>query len=508
MVRKTNSADNTTLNVLQNKYPVSNATGSYGSAWSDMSTGTYFEADKPQTISFWMSFGPGGNSEINNGQGIALVLQNNSDGSTEMGAGQEGLGVYGYDKSEANLGSATIATPSYTASTAIQHSIALEFDTQLQDSLKNTYPPIIYTKKLNPYFASVNNFDAKDTNNTNLKPVSGDFPEGTKLGPGGGGGHIALSYPSDPATYVATKTTAFGNDTSSIFYPFQTGISMFHIDPHDANLLDDVDANGNAIIWHHVTFHWEPSSDLKTALITYSFNDKLTDGSINRVERIDDSVTVDMGQLGTLNSDKRIYWGFTGANNNLSDNVASKLVSIESIPGLVNAAIKTTITDTDEDKVMFDDPISGSATADGTDRTVADGDHLKLNYNLTYNNGREDWKDIVAKIDLPKNINYDTASGNIGTITYKNGDTENIPATALSTDSKTSLQTISYKFLQNLGSNDAKNKVADVTIYGTATNTTDKDITVDEQPASFTGSDDIETSSTPKFTIKLKRIGL
>lgn len=502
---KTNSADNTTTNFFQNSYAVSNATGSYGSAWSDMSGGTYFEADKDQTISAWMSFGPGGNSEINNGQGIALVLQNNSDGSTEMGAGQEGLGVYGYDKSEANLGSATIATPSYTASTAIQHSIALEFDTQLQDSYKKNYGPIIFTKKLNPYYASVNNFDAKDTNNINLKPVSGNFPEGTRLGPGGGTGHIALSYPADPATYVATKTPATGDDTSSIFYPFETGISMFHIDPQGANLVDDTDANGNDIIWHHVTFHWQPASDLKTALVTYSYNDKLTDGSINHVERVDDSVTVDMSQLGTLNSDKRIYWGFTGANNNLSANVASKLVSIESIPGLVNASIKTTVKDIDEDKTMFDDPISGSTTADGTDRTVADGDHLKINYNLTYNSGREDWKTIAAKIVLPKNINYDTSSGNIGTITYENGDTEDIPISALTTNSSTNLQTINYKMLQNLGSNDAKNKVADISINGVATNTTKKDVVVAEQPATFTGSDDIESSSTPQFTIKYKK---
>lgn len=493
-------AHGTSTNSADNSGSIKNATGSYGSAWSNINT-AYFDASKPQTISAWLSFGYGGGSETINGQGLALVLQNNSDGSTQMGAGQQGLGVYGFDKTSQSslIGSDAVAK------TAIQNSIALEFDTQHQEIRTDSpYPPIKYYSSgifIPTDYYSMNGFDSK---NTSISAPNG-FPDNTSLGAGGPFGHIALTYPANPNTYYATNTQyGLTLDPSSTSYPFKQAYSMFHIHRREADLADDKDPNKNPIVWHHLTFKWMPSDDLKTATVSYSYNDKDIDGSINTSsDRTDENITVDMGQLGTITKGSKIYWGFTGANNNLNSEVASKLVSVESIPDLVNTSVKTTLTDKTLNKVMYDDPDSGSSN-DGTDRKVAADDELELDYKLTYDSGREDWQDIVAKIKLPKNIKYDTANNSIGTIKYENGDSEPIPSSAVTTDG-TELQTINYQFLQNLGDKSAKSKIADIIINGVAVNDTKADIAVENQPAVFTGSNDISSTSTPDFTIMYKK---
>lgn len=491
----TNSNDNTPGGLL-GIGAVKNATGSYGAVWSNINN-AYFEPAKPQTISAWLSFGSGAGSETINGQGMALVLQNNTDGSTEMGAGQQGLGVYGYDKTSKGFSSSTLATPEYVANTAVKHSIALEFDSQRQDTVSQVYLPTQYSSG----YYSVNGFDTKNLTNITIPSI---FPSGTSLGSGGPNGHIALTYPGNPKSYFAYPTP-YGQDldSSSAFFPFIDGYSLFHIHrQQNANLTDGRDDDGHTVAWHHLTFRWMPSADLKTATISYSYNDKELDGSLNSKDRIDDNITVDMGELGTITKDSKIYWGFTGANNNTDQNVASKLVSVESIPDLVNASAKTTITDKTLNKVMYDDPDSGLA-GDDTDRKVAAGDNLELDYKLTYQDGREDWKDIVANIKLPKNITYNTDGGYIGTINYENGDSVSIPASAIT--AKDGIQTIDNQKLQNLGDISAASKIADIVINGVAVNDTKADISVEDQPAIFTGSNNIVSTSTPKFTIMYKK---
>ncbi|MFC6176744.1 hypothetical protein ACFQAV_07815 [Companilactobacillus huachuanensis] len=497
----TNSADNTAAGPgwPVPVYPaIKDKTGSYGAAWSNMNT-AYFSAGKPQTLSAWMSFGSGNSDETVNGQGMALVLQNNTDGSTEMGAGQEGLGVYGYDKSTNKGITGSLATPDAVAKTAIQNSIALEFDTQKQDSGSAVYPPIMYSIDALYSYYSTNNFDTKRASVV----APSEFPDNTELGSGGRYGHIALTYPAYSGTYYPLSV---GN--TSFYSPFTQGYTMFHIHrQQDADLADGTDSNGNDVAWHHLTFRWMPSADLKTATISYSYNDREIDGSINnRTNRIDDTITVDMNQLSSTSSsitpDSKIYWGFTGANNNTDSRVASKLVSVESIPDLVNASVDTTITDKTKNKVMYDDPDGGAG--DTTDRKVASGDKMELDYKLTYEDGREDWKSIASKITLPKNINYDTTDDTIGTIKYENGDSESIPLSALTTASD-GTQTINYTFLKNLGDIAASSKIADIIINGVAVNETTADITVKAQPAIFTGSNNIESTSTPKFTVLYKK---
>lgn len=82
----------------------------YGSIWSNDKT---FDINKEQTISAWLYFGSGDGSQDVNSEGIAFVLQNDDKGIAALGAGLEGLGVYGYDASQFTIVSGTAASQSY-----------------------------------------------------------------------------------------------------------------------------------------------------------------------------------------------------------------------------------------------------------------------------------------------------------------------------------------------------------------------------------------------------------
>src|SRR5699024_1081004 len=85
-----------------------------------------------------------------------------------------------------------------------------------------------------------------------------------------------------------------------------------------------------------------------------------------------------------------------------------------------------------------------------TGNAVGAGDDLTLRYDLNYDEGKESWKDILAKITLPDasmvKVSADS-SGNIAYIHYKDGTTEAIPASEMTTDSSDS--TGNTKYLQH-----------------------------------------------------------
>lgn len=84
------------------------------------STDQTFDINKPQTISAWLYFGSGtGDTSDINSEGIAFVLQNDSNGVAALGAGLEGMGIYGYDASRVNLVAGSAPTQSYIKSTAV-----------------------------------------------------------------------------------------------------------------------------------------------------------------------------------------------------------------------------------------------------------------------------------------------------------------------------------------------------------------------------------------------------
>ena len=491
-------------------------TSSYGAIWSDKAAQNYIDPTKKQTVSAWIYMGKSSNEPSVNGNGIALVIQNDPLGTKAIGAGLQGLGVYGYDgaisKSAALIGmSADPATPTEVAKTAIQNSIALEFDPQINRIKdKDLKKLTLYNggnlsvgdngESATIFYNTINGYDTSVGNQYVPEGYPNRYDEGTKIGSGGGFGHIALTYPANPQTYVnVTKNSDFSNE-SAFWSPFESFYSQIHTNTIETSLTNDKDLNGNKLMWHHLSMTWTPSEDKKTITIDYSFNDKNLDGTINynyngqlnkySFIRIDKSVKVDMSTFGDI-KDNKLLWGFTGSNSNNSD-VQGKLAIFESIPALVSIQPDIYIKDNTLNKIITDNKNDTHYT---TDKTVNSGDDLTINYNLTYLSGRTNWSDIVASINLPDNIDF-SGNDNIATITFENGETELVSANQLNNN------TVNYKINHELS---LDNKVMNVAINGKAVNETPQDILVTTKAAKFSSDNNITTLSTPEFTIKYKK---
>lgn len=467
----------------------------YGSMWSNEKT---FDINKEQTISAWLYFGSGDGSQDVNTEGIAFVLQNDDKGIGALGAGLEGMGVYGYDASQFTSLTGTAASQSYIQKTAVQNSIALEFDSGNNSfytpsaPINNnglTIPPSLI-QIINGAYFSLDGYDTQlGTPTSNLTALG--FPDTARYGAGGAYGHIALTYPGFADSYQKTDLTA--NTTMQKAYsPWTDGFVLVHDSPQSAYLTDGTDEYGNDFRWHHVTIKWIPAASGSTkATIEYSYNDKNIDYSDNTstkstTKKVTKSVTVDTSKLNS--SDGKVRWGFTAANG-ASSNVASKLVALDSAPDLLYA---------DADSYIVDTTLGNKKiTESTTDNTVANGDSLKLNYDLNYLSGTEDWKDIAAKIKIPDNVILTPdSSGNVATITYGNGTTENI------TSSELSDSTLQHTLAKTIGTTtNSAGKTASITINATAKNDTSKDIDVGKSVATFTGSNEISTTNSPAFII-------
>lgn len=181
--------------------------------------------------------------------------------------------------------------------------------------------------------------------------------------------------------------------------------------------------------------------------------------------------------------------GFTGANGHTNE-VNSKMVVFESIPAMATGQAEATIKNLDTGKTVTEQ-----------DKYVPHGSNLELNYRVEFVRGRENWKDIAGKINLPEHVTYSTDNGLIATIEYEDGSIEYIHNNLSYLPNP-----IGTKLKQPLGNlNGNPNSYANVKIYGTAINETDTNITVDEQPAVFTGSNAIASTNTPEFIIGNKK---
>lgn len=456
----------------------------YGSMWS---TNKSFDINKSQTISAWLYFGSGTDSDDINSEGISFVLQNDKNGIGALGAGLEGMGVYGYDASGYNFLGGTSATQSYIQKTAIQNSIALEFDTALNSFFTPTKP--INNNSGVFSFGSVGTYyslDGYDTPLGSSVPSSLGFSSDAKYGSGGGFGHIALTYPGLAASY---QSTDFTGDAVNAYSPWTSGFVLIHNSSKSAMLVDGTDQSGNPLYWHHVTINWTPpASGSNTGTLSYNFNDKNPDYSDNTMtgddKELSNTINVDTSKLNS--TDGKVRWGFTAANGP-STNVATKLVAFDSIPDLLSSDSDANIVD----KTLNNKEITDSST----DKKVGNGDSLELNYDLNYLTGNVDWKDIAAKIKIPDNVTVTPdASKNVAKITYSDGSSENISASEL-TDS-----TLQHTLAQTLGSS-AAGKSARITINAKAVNSTTSDINVAKAVATFSGSNSIASTNSPAFTI-------
>lgn len=476
---------------------LANGPKTYGSMWS---TEKSFDINKKQTVSAWLYFGSGDGDEDINSEGIAFVLQNDENKTASLGAGLEGIGVHGYDASSVT-GRGILLSPSANAAdinfiqnTAIENSVALEFDTGKNSFFnKPTYPVNndtgIYKTAPSLGRTEYYSLDGYDTElGSSTKPPSSlgfyDPSYGTAAGTYG---HIAITYPGYAGSYH--EMSFDGNDVMAGYYaPWKEGYVLVHDHSKVATLTDGKDQYDNIAYWHHVTITWTPETSSSQAILTYSFNDKNLDYSNNNLtngdyKKLTISTPIDTSKLNA--DDGKVYWGFT-ASNGLSNTVAPKLVAFDSIPDTLYANADANIVDTSlNDKVITDE---------STDNKVGNGDSLKLNYNLNYLSGNEDWEDIVAKIKIPDNVTITPdANNNVAQIIYNN---DNNPIYISADDLKEG--SLQYSLLRKLNSTDNE---ATITINATAVNNTNSDIDVEQAAAVFRGSNEISSTNSPEFTI-------
>ncbi|TGD23652.1 hypothetical protein EGT49_05175 [Companilactobacillus suantsaicola] len=483
--------------------------GTLGALWGDQNNLNYININERQTISAWLYFGPDKSDELYNGHGMTLVLQNDNRKTQAIGMGLQGLGVYGYDKHKTSFfaGLATDRNPPTTdwiLNTAIKNSMALEFDTQRSDVNGTPSDPANFTNGRTGYPITMSeslvlgtgsgtySLNGYDTVNTASASAPAVFPDDTYLGASGTYGHIALTYPGIIDSYY--KYPIRDGDNASQWKGYEEAPSIFHINSAKAQLINDYDENGDSILWHHITFEWIPHDYDDKATIKYSYNDKKVSGEENLnttdrdFKRIDKEIIVNP-DIFNAGADGKVLWGFTGANGHTNE-VNSKLVVFESIPAMVTGQAEATIKNLDTGKTVTEQ-----------DKYVPHGSNLELNYRVEFVRGRENWQDIVGKIDLPEHVTYTKDGETTAVIEYENGSIETVNSAFDYFPNPLSAPI--QEPLGNLNGN--PNSYANVKIYGTAINETDTNITVDEQPAVFTGSNAIASTNTPEFIIGNKK---
>lgn len=465
----------------------------YGSMWSTDQT---FDVSKPQTISAWLYFGSGtGDNSDTNSEGIAFVLQNDDNGVTALGAGLEGLGVYGYDASRVGLITGYAPTQSYIKSTAVQNSIALEFDSSLNNFFAKVNSPINNNGTKFPTYNAYYSLNGYDTQYGKTVPTSLGFSSDAKYGAGGAYGHVAAAYPGIEESYQPYDMTLNDNSISNYSSTFSKGYMLVHIKPNTApQLTNDTDSKGNNIYWHHVVIDWTPPESGSTyGTLTYTYNDIYKDGTKNtnttnsHFQKVTDSIQVDTSKLNTTSG--KVRWGFTGSNGP-STSVASKLVAFDSLPNLLYATADGNIVDTSLGNKKI--------TNTSTDKTVANGDNLQLNYDLNYVRGDEAWQSIAANIKIPDHVTLNPdSSGNVAYVTYADGSTE-----AISSD-EVKDSTLQHTLAKNIGTQATATggTSASITINAKANNDTTSNIDVDSAAVTFKGTNEISTANSPAFTI-------
>ncbi len=365
------------------------------------------------------------------GDGMAFVMQNDGRGTEARATSLNG----------ANVGGETLGVwgfnQDYTSplsdslvATAIKNSWALEFDTYA--NRKTDKATVASPAVMNAFDADQNIY-----------------------------GHIASNYPAQAATYQIRNA---GTTSSPAYYAVLDHKGL--IASSNNNLM----TNGK---WHHLTLKW--NAEKKT--MTYIYDDKnpstgKPQSGQSQTVAVDPNI-IDPDHTGF------VRWGFTSSTGTASE---TNMVIFEKLPGLVNSESTATLTDTTLEQ----------AVTDGT--TVYAGDHLKLDYDLTYSGGSQNWQNIVAKLKLPANVSFGgDDAGHIGTVTYANGDTQPIPVSALSG------QELSFTLKDDLSTD---NPTAKITLNGRASHSGSAGTTVVASTTSnFVGSNAITTANVDGFNV-------
>ncbi|MHC9536566.1 hypothetical protein ACVQ8P_02045 [Dellaglioa sp. BT-FLS60] len=239
-----------------------------------------FDINTDDKASMWIYFG---SNTAGAGDGMALVLQNDSKGNAAISSiAGETLGVWGDDAGAKSAGD--------VAKSAIQNSWALEFDTHTNNGGNST-----------------NGFDfgLADSN------------------------HLASGYPAEADTYVLRGTGATA-------YYSQNHLGSIKYNSYLSNAK-----------WHHVTINYKSidakngsmtyTIDDKAPVSEIKPLNPTTD-----LSQPGQTATVSIDKSKFKSTNGKIRWGFTGSTGY---NYENNLVMFEQVPGLVNATAVQTITD-------------------------------------------------------------------------------------------------------------------------------------------------------------------
>jgi len=288
-IQKVTNADAPNTQAIE----VNSAKKQLGGAWS--TDANRLDLNKNATIKLWAHFGA---SSSKAGDGLALVLQNDPNGTqaassyTKKTIIGETMGVWGVDNDTDRTESADLAA------TGIQNSWALEFDTYANTSMS-----------------------------------FGDAGSGTSFDAGIKGQHIATGYPGSADQYIGQKASGF---VLIGIWGTRRFFTQTHFDPKPNQNLTDGQ-------WHHLTLQWDASA--KT--MTYIYNDVNPDGT-----ETENPVThVEVINTDAFHSeDGKVRWGITGTNGS---NAGNSLVVFESIPNLVDAKAAVKVTDLTKEKPVI-----------------------------------------------------------------------------------------------------------------------------------------------------------
>ncbi len=185
--------------------------------------------------------------------------------------------------------------------------------------------------------------------------------------------------------------------------------------------------------------------------------------------------------------------GFTGSTGMASEN---NLVAFEQIPNLANINASGTMTDTTTGKTITSKTLAGQSPD-----SIQGNDHVKVNYNVSYESGTSAWENIKSKIAVPQNITYKTAKI---TYTKKSGATETVTLDP----SDLSQNGIDLQLDHNLNNESDSDYVsADITLTGVAKNPSTQ-TTIAATTGSFTGTQAIASVDIPSFTIAPSTLNL
>ena len=438
---------------------LTNGPNQAGAIWASDAARMNLKED--QTVSMWMYFGDGRFSSSNSGDGMAFVLQNDSNGVNAIAKKADGTPASGQSMGVWGTDSRTDMTKSVDTSAiarlAIQNSWAVEFDTTL-------------------------NRDIQDDLATALaKGPMSDF-DWTVHGP-----HVASNFPGQATTYQSNQVTNY-------YYTSMVHEGLLEVKGKAAFTFLD------AGWWRHVTLKWDSFKHT----MTYSYNDRTpvageeplsATSAETQKQTFTSSVKIDPAKDLNVGSDGLVRWGFTGSTGSasssqkLENNLENNILVFDQVPGLVDADVTASLVDNSQ----------GNKNIDDASDVVYTGDQMTLRYHLNYKSGRDSWQNIQYKLNLPGGIEYSSAK-----ITYDDG------KQATGNDSETvniKGQSVSETLARNLSNNTDAGETngATITLTGIATSSTataSSPENIASTTSSFEGTNAITQATLNGFQIK------